>query len=104
MRRHRSLTCLTPRCVGQPATVDSYHDDGMLEPSESLDSDEVVDPTDQWIDADGSESLDEKLAADNSDEPSEDWPSTALTRPSTAGKAAKLTGFRRTATRSNAER
>ncbi|MGA8251572.1 MAG: hypothetical protein ACLP3C_31640 [Mycobacterium sp.] len=63
--------------------VDSYNDDDMLEQSESLDSDEVrnddgdevVDPPDQWIDADDNESLDEKLAAETSDEPSENWPS-----------------------------
>ena len=54
----------------------------MLEQSESLDSDEVrnddgdevADPPDQWIDAGDSESLDEKLAAETSDEPSENWP------------------------------
>ena len=63
--------------------VDSYNDDDMLEQSESLDSDEVrnddgdevVDPPDQWIDPDDSESLDQKLAAETPDEPSEDWPS-----------------------------
>lgn len=63
--------------------MDSYNDDDMLEQSESLDSDEVrnddgdevVDPPDQWINADDSESLDEKLAAETSDEPSDDWPS-----------------------------
>ena len=57
--------------------------DEMLEQSESLDSDEVrnddgdevVDPPDHWIDADDSESLDERLAAETPDEPSEDWPS-----------------------------
>ena len=35
----------------------------------------MVDPPDRWIDADDSESLDEKLAAETSDEPSENWPS-----------------------------
>jgi hypothetical protein len=63
--------------------VDSYNDDDMLEQTESLDSDEVrnddgdevVDPPDRWIDADDSQSLDEKLAAETSDEPSENWPS-----------------------------
>jgi hypothetical protein len=62
--------------------VDSYDDD-MLDRAESLDSDEVrnedgdeaVDPPDQWIDADDSESLDEKLAAETSDDPRDDWPS-----------------------------
>jgi hypothetical protein len=123
------ITCLTPRRVGQSAIVDTYNDDGMLEQSESLDSDEVrnddgdevVDPPGQWIDADDNESLDEKLAAKTSDDPSEtgrprrhttqlkaghstssattSW--TALTRPSMAGNAAKSTGRWRTATRSS---
>jgi len=77
------ITGLTARRVGQSAIVDTYNDDGMLEQSESLDSDEVrnddgdevVDPPGQWIDADDNESLDEKLAAETSDEPSENWPS-----------------------------
>jgi hypothetical protein len=76
------ITGLTPRRVGQSAIVDTYND-GMLEQSESLDSDEVrnddgdevVDPPGQWIDADDNESLDEKLAAETSDDPSENWPS-----------------------------
>jgi hypothetical protein len=62
--------------------VDSYDDD-LLDQAESLDSDEVrnedgdevVDPPDQWIDADDSESLDEKLAAETSHDPRDDWPS-----------------------------
>ena len=82
MRRHGPPTCLTPRRVGQSAIVDNYNGDDMLEQSESLDSDEVrndvgdevVDPPDQWIDADDAQSLDEKLAAETSDEPSENWP------------------------------
>jgi hypothetical protein len=57
--------------------------DEMLSQSESLDSDEVrnddgdeaVDPPDRWIDADDHESLDEKLAAETSDEARDDWPS-----------------------------
>ena len=63
--------------------MDSYNDDDMLEPSESLDSDEVrnddgdevVDPPDQWINADDNESLDQKLAAETSEDPPDDWPS-----------------------------
>lgn len=55
-------------------------DDDMLEQSESLDSDEVrnddgdtvVDPPDRWIKADENESLDEKLAAENSGRPRDD--------------------------------
>jgi hypothetical protein len=62
--------------VGQSAIVDSYNGDEMLEQSESLDSDEVrnddgdevVDPPDAWIEAEEHESLDEKLAAEISDE------------------------------------
>ena len=78
-----TLTGLTPCRVGQSAIADSYNDDDMLEQSESLDSDElrnddgdeVVDPPDRWIDADDNESLDEKPAAETSDEPAESWPS-----------------------------
>src|ERR1700742_4937660 len=48
----------------------------MLDPSESLDSDEVrnddgdevVDPPDEWIEAEDHESLDEKLAAESPDD------------------------------------
>jgi hypothetical protein len=55
----------------------------MLDQSESLDSDqvrnddgdEVVDPPDQWINADDNESLDQKLAAETSEDPPDDWPS-----------------------------
>ncbi len=58
-------------------------DDDMLEQSESLDSDEVrnrdgdevVDPPDEWIDAEDHESLDEKLAAEISDDPRDVRPS-----------------------------
>jgi hypothetical protein len=68
---------------GQTAFVDSDNDDYTLEPSESLDSDEVrnddgdevVDPPDRWIDPGEHESLDEKLAAETSDESSDDEPS-----------------------------
>jgi hypothetical protein len=53
-------------------------DDDMLEQAESLDSDEVrnddgdqvADPPDQWIAADDSDSLDDKLAAEASDDAS----------------------------------
>jgi hypothetical protein len=53
--------------------VENDFDDDMLEPSESLDSDEVrnddgdavVDPPDKWIKADDNESLDQKLAAES---------------------------------------
>jgi hypothetical protein len=63
--------------------VENDFDDDMLEQSESLDSDvvrnrdgdEVVDPPDEWIDADENESLDEKLAAETSDNPRDDRPS-----------------------------
>lgn len=52
----------------------------MLEQSESLnsdevrndDGDEVVDPPNRWIDADDHESLDDKLAAENSENPGAD--------------------------------
>lgn len=56
--------------------MDGDYDDGgpdnTLSPSESLDSDEVrnddgdtvVDPPDEWIEAEEDESLDEKLAAE----------------------------------------
>ena len=55
----------------------------MLDQSESLDSDEVrnddgdevVDPPDQWIDADDHETLDEKLAAETPDRTADDEPS-----------------------------
>jgi hypothetical protein len=55
----------------------------MLEQSESLDSDEVrnddgdevVDPPEEWIEADDHESLDEKLAAEAPDELRDDAPS-----------------------------
>lgn len=58
-------------------------DDEMLDQSESLDSDEVrnddgdavVDPPDEWIEVDDNESLDEKLAAEASDNPRDDRPS-----------------------------
>jgi hypothetical protein len=66
--------------------VDGDNNDDMLEQAESLDSDEVrnddgdevVDPPDRWIDAGESESLDEKLAAEDSetsDSTSDDGPS-----------------------------
>jgi hypothetical protein len=56
--------------------VDSDSNDDMLDQSESLDSDEVrnddgdevVDPPDAWIEAEEHESLDEKLAAEISDD------------------------------------
>jgi len=62
---------------GQTAIVDSDYNDDMLEPSESLDSDEVrnddgdevVDPPDRWIEADEHESLDEKLSAEIAENP-----------------------------------
>ena len=63
--------------AGQSAVVDSDINDDMLDPSESLDSDEVrnddgdevVDPPDEWIEADDHEFLDEKLAAETPDDP-----------------------------------
>jgi hypothetical protein len=63
--------------------VESDSNDDTLDQSESLDSDEVrnddgdevVDPPDQWIDADDHESLDEKLAAETPDGPSDYRPS-----------------------------
>ena len=68
---------------GQPAVVESDNSDDMLDQSESLDSDEVrnddgdtvVDPPDEWIKADDNESLDEKLAAEISDNSRDDEPS-----------------------------
>ena len=53
-------------------------DDDMLEQAEGLDSDEVrnndgdqvADPPDQWIAPDDSDSLDEKLAAEEPDDAS----------------------------------
>jgi len=68
---------------GQSHVVDSDNYDAMLDQSESLDSDEVrnddgdevVDPPDQWINADDNESLDQKLAAETSEDPPDDWPS-----------------------------
>jgi hypothetical protein len=56
--------------------VDSDNNDDMLDQSESLDSDEVrnddgdevVDPPEHWIEAEDHESLDEKLAAEISDD------------------------------------
>ena len=55
----------------------------MLDPSASLDSDEVrnsdgdevVDPPDEWVKADDNETLDEKLAAEISDRPDLEPPS-----------------------------
>lgn len=69
--------------AGQSAVVDSDINDNMLDPSESLDSDEVrnddgdevVDPPDEWIEADDHESLDEKLAAETPDDPPDSRPS-----------------------------
>jgi hypothetical protein len=69
--------------VGQSAVVDSDSNDDMLDPSESLDSDEVrnddgdevVDPPDEWIEAEDHESLDEKLAAETPDDPPDYRPS-----------------------------
>ena len=63
--------------------VESDNGDDMLDQSESLDSDEVrnsdgdevVDPPDEWINADDNESLDEKLAAEIPDNPPDDRPS-----------------------------
>jgi hypothetical protein len=68
---------------GQTALVESDNDDYTLDPSESLDSDEVrnddgdevVDPPDEWIEAEEHESLDERLAAETSDATSDDEPS-----------------------------
>jgi hypothetical protein len=68
---------------GQSAGVGNDSYDDMLDQSESLDSDEVrnddgdevVDPPDQWIKADDNESLDQKLAAETSEDPRDDWPS-----------------------------
>jgi hypothetical protein len=56
--------------------VESDSNDDMLDQSESLDSDEVrnddgdevVDPPEHWIEAEDHESLDEKLAAEISDD------------------------------------
>jgi len=56
--------------------VESDSNDDMLDQSESLDSDEVrnddgdevVDPLEHWIEAEDHESLDEKLAAEISDD------------------------------------
>jgi len=63
--------------------VESDINGEMLDQSESLDSDEVrnddgdevVDPPDHWIEAEDHESLDEKLAAEISDNPPDDEPS-----------------------------
>ena len=63
--------------------MESEYDEDMLDPSESLDSDEirnddgdeVVDPPDEWIEANDHESLDEKLAAEAPDNPCDDEPS-----------------------------
>ena len=65
------------RRVGQSAVVESDNKEDMLDQSESLDSDEVrnddgdevADPPDEWLEAEVNESLDDKLAAENSDEP-----------------------------------
>jgi hypothetical protein len=67
---------------GQSAVVQSDNDD-MLDQSESLDSDEVrnndgdeaADPPDEWIKAEVNESLDEKLAAEITDDPDVKAPS-----------------------------
>jgi hypothetical protein len=63
--------------------VGNDDNDNMLDQSESLDSDEVrnddgdevVDPPDEWIEAEEHESLDEKLAAEISDDSRGDEPS-----------------------------
>jgi hypothetical protein len=73
--------------VGMDADYDDPGPDDTLSPSESLDSDEVrnndgdtvVDPPDQWIEAEVDQTLDEKLAAEVPDvvpagEPDEDRP------------------------------
>lgn len=65
----------------------------MLDPSESLDSDEVrnddgdevADPPEQWIDADDHESLDEKLAAEVPDNSRDDGPSSEAHDSETGG-------------------
>ena len=69
--------------MGNRLVVDSDNYDEMLDQPESLDSDEVrnddgdevVDPPDQWINADDNESLDQKLAEETSEDPPDDWPS-----------------------------
>ncbi len=56
-------------------------DDNPLEPSEELDSDEVrnddgdevVDPPEEWIDAEENETLDERLAEEEPDVNPDDW-------------------------------
>jgi hypothetical protein len=63
--------------------VENDNGEELLDQSESLDSDEVrnddgdevVDPPDEWLDADDNESLDEKLAAEIPDDPRDDGPS-----------------------------
>lgn len=68
---------------GQSALVDTDNSDEMLEPSESLDSDELrnddgdenVDPPERWIDVRESQSLDEKLVAETPDDISDYRPS-----------------------------
>jgi len=63
--------------------VGNDDNDNMLDQSESLDSDEVrnddgdevVDPPDHWIEAEDHGSLDEKLAAEVSDDSRDDGPS-----------------------------
>jgi len=65
---------------GNRPLVDGDNNDDMLDQSESLDSDEVrnddgdevVDPPDRWIDPGEHESLDEKLAAEMSDDDASD--------------------------------
>lgn len=74
--------CLARSPTGQSGVVESETND-MLDPSESLDSDEVrnddgdevVDPPERWIDAEEHESLEEKLAAETGDCPPDDSPS-----------------------------
>jgi hypothetical protein len=64
-------------------TNDMGENDNMLDQSESLDSDEVrnddgdevVDPPDHWIEAEDHDTLDEKLAAEISDDSRDDGPS-----------------------------
>jgi hypothetical protein len=66
----RQQVRLVRRDVGQP--IDVKGDDNMLEPAESLDSDEVgnddgdevSDPPDEWIGVDDNGPLDDRLAAE----------------------------------------
>jgi hypothetical protein len=82
-RAERQADGYPPSRCGKIGAMPDYDDDGpdnTLNPSESLDSDEVrnddgdtvVDPPEQWIEAEEHESLDERLSDEEPDVAADD--------------------------------